>query len=72
MLRMLLKLVLFRQGSVANRLKRESHQKPTHTIISLHIQVLQCTQGLGAEKDSPYNRVFITDLDEINTARRVD
>ncbi|RMY03593.1 hypothetical protein D0868_07383 [Hortaea werneckii] len=51
MLRMLLKLELFQQGRAANGLKRESPQKPMHTIISLHIQVSQCMQGPGADKD---------------------
>ncbi|KAI7540273.1 hypothetical protein KC331_g9262 [Hortaea werneckii] len=64
---MLLTLELFQQGRVANRLKRESPQKHMPTIISLHIQVLQFTQGPGADKDYPCNRASILDLEEINT-----
>ncbi|RMZ18502.1 hypothetical protein D0862_00290 [Hortaea werneckii] len=44
MLMMARKLVFFRQGSIADRWKREGLQKHMPTTTSLHIQVSQCSE----------------------------
>ncbi|RMX80348.1 hypothetical protein D0869_07615 [Hortaea werneckii] len=43
---------LFQQGRAANGLKRESPQKPMHTIISLHIQVSQYLEEINTCNES--------------------